>query len=202
MPARPAQSGAVVPAQLAFLAIYNPSLGNTDETLHDQIVFYWSRKFRGGRRQGNGDGDQGQDNTEEKNEKLRQIGLAQGMVEFARLAFHLLRPLVQGGNTNANSLGRSFSQNEPVNSVETEKSRIVLYELEPSWWILAVWRSPFFSAFPNYANNFTVYRSHPSTYNWEQNKTDCRFRVAQYRILSPRSQSAAAPNPTAAEGSY
>ena len=34
---------------------------------------------------------------------------------------------------------RSFSNGEAVDSVETEKSRIVLYELESGWWILAVW---------------------------------------------------------------
>lgn len=33
---------------------------------------------------------------------------------------------------------RSFSSGEPVDSIETEKSRIVLYELERGWWILAV----------------------------------------------------------------
>jgi hypothetical protein len=71
----------VVPAQLSFLAIYNPSLGNTDDTLHDQIVFYWSRKV-GAKRRGNGLEDGG--NAEDGNEKLRRVGLAQGMVEFAR----------------------------------------------------------------------------------------------------------------------
>ena len=29
----------VVPAQLSFLAIYNPALGDSDETFHKQIVF-------------------------------------------------------------------------------------------------------------------------------------------------------------------
>ena len=76
--------GGVIPAQLLFLAIYNPSLGNTDETLRDQIVYYYAggkqaRKIR----------QSDDDRTYEKirdveNEKLRQIGLAQGMVEFAK----------------------------------------------------------------------------------------------------------------------
>lgn len=35
---------------------------------------------------------------------------------------------------------RSFSNDEPVDSIETEKSRIVLRELEKGWWILAVSR--------------------------------------------------------------
>ena len=81
--ARPGQSGSVVPAQLSFLAIYNPSLGNTDETLHDQIVFYWSRHKSTNRRQGN-HVDEEFESAEDGNEKLRRIGLAQGMVEFAR----------------------------------------------------------------------------------------------------------------------
>ena len=33
---------------------------------------------------------------------------------------------------------RSFSNGEPVDSIETEKSRIVLRELDSGWWILAV----------------------------------------------------------------
>jgi len=33
---------------------------------------------------------------------------------------------------------RSFADGEPVDSIETEKSRIVLHELEQGWWILAV----------------------------------------------------------------
>lgn len=35
-------------------------------------------------------------------------------------------------------IDRSFSNGEPVDSIETEKSRIVLRELEKGWWILAV----------------------------------------------------------------
>lgn len=58
----------ITPAALSSLAIYNPSLGPTDETVHDQIVFYTSRKG----------------NAVTSNDKLRQIGLAQGIVEFAR----------------------------------------------------------------------------------------------------------------------
>lgn len=77
-------SDSVIPAQLSFLAIYNPTLGPTDETLEDQIVFYTSRadlrreddsatNESGGKLEGN-----------DKNARLRQIGLAQGMVNFAR----------------------------------------------------------------------------------------------------------------------
>jgi hypothetical protein len=33
----------VVPAQLSFLAVYNPSLGVRDETFHQQVVFYYSK---------------------------------------------------------------------------------------------------------------------------------------------------------------
>ena len=141
----------VVPAQLAFLAIYNPSLGTTDDTLDDQIVYYYSasappharRDRRRARRHGasagaGADGSspspppgpaaassssaagRGVVGDAQRNERLRQIGLAQGMVEF----------------------GRSFSGGKPVDTVDTEKSRVVMRELEPGWWILAV-GSPF-----------------------------------------------------------
>lgn len=74
----------VIPACLSFLAIYNPSLSTSEETLHDQIVYYHSKaeKRRTGRRSSsNAETEQ---EHQEKNERLRQIGLAQGMVEFAK----------------------------------------------------------------------------------------------------------------------
>ncbi|PYH99171.1 hypothetical protein BO71DRAFT_479665 [Aspergillus ellipticus CBS 707.79] len=106
----------VIPAQLAYFAIYNPRLGPTDETIHDQVVFYTSRSGRSSRRRDGSGADDG-DNApkEEWNERLRQVGLAQGMVGFAR----------------------NFSQGKAVDFVETEKSQIILHELEEDWWVLA-----------------------------------------------------------------
>lgn len=74
----------VVPANLSFLAIYNPTLSSSDETFEDQVLYYYSKPRDGpGRgRDGNESGD-GKETKEEKDEKLRQIGLAQGMVSFA-----------------------------------------------------------------------------------------------------------------------
>ena len=110
----------ITPAQLGFLAIYNPSLGATDDTIDDQIVYYASVKSTSsshtlGRRQ-HRSRPTDSISQEERNERLRQIGLAQGMVEF----------------------GRSFSDGQAVGTVETEKTRVVVHELEPGWWILAV----------------------------------------------------------------
>ena len=107
----------VVPAQLSFLAIYNPSLGTTDETFRDQVVFYYSKSADSRRKASSAqDADSQKPKQEEENEQLRQIGLAQGMVRFAN----------------------SFSGGEAVDSVETEKNRIVMRELQKDWWILAV----------------------------------------------------------------
>jgi First Longin domain of INTU, CCZ1 and HPS4 len=73
-----------IPAQLSFLAIYNPSLGKTDESLQDQIVFYSSTTTRARQnRKNQSDGSQHVE-KEEENEQLRQVGLAQGMVDFAK----------------------------------------------------------------------------------------------------------------------
>ncbi|KAI0012304.1 hypothetical protein F4779DRAFT_569154 [Xylariaceae sp. FL0662B] len=113
-PASPPPS-TVEPAQLGFLAIFNPSLGATDDTIDDQIVYYASvnthpRKQRH-RSRGKPTDNISQD---ERNERLRQIGLAQGMVEFSR----------------------GFAGGNPVDTIETEKTRVVLHELEPGWWIL------------------------------------------------------------------
>ncbi|KAK4104173.1 hypothetical protein N658DRAFT_466151 [Parathielavia hyrcaniae] len=116
-----ASASGLVPAQLGFLAIYNPSLGTTDETVNDQIVYYASasslsaskrRRHRAAAKDGR---PTDAISNQERNERLRQIGLAQGMVEF----------------------GKSFSGGKPVDSIDTERSRVVLHELEPGWWILA-----------------------------------------------------------------
>ncbi|KAG9190474.1 hypothetical protein G6011_08562 [Alternaria panax] len=105
----------VVPAQLSFLAIYNPSLGTSDETFDQQIVFYYSKAAKTRSKLKDGDAQRAEELREQENEKLRQVGLAQGMVGFAK----------------------SFSDGEAVDSVETQKTRIVLRELEDGWWILA-----------------------------------------------------------------
>ena len=75
-----------IPAQLSFLAIYNPSLGKTDETLQDQVVYYYTCKANKDRRRKPNEG-LAEIKHEEQNERLRQIGLAQGMVEFAKLVY-------------------------------------------------------------------------------------------------------------------
>jgi hypothetical protein len=83
----PASTG-VQPAQLAFLAIYNPSLGPTEETFDQQLVFYYSRTAHearaAARRSQRNDGAGGDALKAEENERLRQVGLAQGMLDFAR----------------------------------------------------------------------------------------------------------------------
>ncbi|KAI1641385.1 hypothetical protein F4809DRAFT_6558 [Biscogniauxia mediterranea] len=115
MPASPPPS-TVVPAQLGFLTIFNPSLGSTDETIDDQIVYYASVNTQSKRRRHRSRGKPTDHiSQDERNERLRQIGLAQGMVEFSR----------------------GFSGGKPVDTIETEKTRVVLHELEPGWWILA-----------------------------------------------------------------
>ena len=75
----------VVPAALSFLAIYNPSLSHSDETLHEQIVYYYSKPSHDQHksRQSSGN-DEVRESREKRNEKLRQVGLAQGMVGFAK----------------------------------------------------------------------------------------------------------------------
>ena len=77
------EASAVIPAELSFLTIYNPSLGDRDENLRDQIVFYTSKESRT-RRKRRDYTDEDALEHEEENERLRQVGLAQGMVSFAR----------------------------------------------------------------------------------------------------------------------
>ncbi|THC92586.1 hypothetical protein EYZ11_007916 [Aspergillus tanneri] len=77
-------SSSVAPAQLSYLTIYNPLLGPTDETIQDQIVFYTSRLGEPQRHKNSEAGPNDNGSNYEHNEKLRQIGLVQGMVSFAR----------------------------------------------------------------------------------------------------------------------
>jgi First Longin domain of INTU, CCZ1 and HPS4 len=75
----------VVPAQLATLSIYNPSLGATDETVRDQILYYYARTQRERNEANRNHGsDNSDESEEEENQKLREIGLAQGMVDLAK----------------------------------------------------------------------------------------------------------------------
>lgn len=81
-----AAPGRIVPAHLDFLAIYNPSLGLSEETEKDQIVFYWSKIANDATGQACKDDDAVRVARDTANEQLRQIGLAQGIVHFARFA--------------------------------------------------------------------------------------------------------------------
>jgi hypothetical protein len=79
---------AVVPAQLAFLTIYNPAFGATEGAEYEQIFFYHSRADDDDRKISKnataGSGDKQHNQEEEQNERLRQVGLARGMIEFAK----------------------------------------------------------------------------------------------------------------------
>lgn len=113
-----ASTSGIVPAQLGFLALFNPSLGQTDETIDDQIVYYASVSTQSSSRRRRRARTRPTDgiSQEERHERLRQIGLAQGVVNF----------------------GRDFSDGTAVDTIDTEKSRVIAHELEPGWWILAV----------------------------------------------------------------
>ncbi|KHJ35415.1 putative vacuolar fusion protein ccz1 protein [Erysiphe necator] len=108
----------IVPAHLGFLAIYNPLLGIADESVHNQIIYYYTSHTLEDDESPEATDKQSKENDnlkQQTDEQLRQIGLAQGIIEF----------------------GKNFSGGKPVKTIETEKSRIILHEIEPSWWILA-----------------------------------------------------------------
>ncbi|KAL9121516.1 MAG: hypothetical protein Q9187_001923 [Circinaria calcarea] len=129
----------VVPAQVSFLAIYNPSLGKSDENLQDQVVYYYTCKANKDRRRKPGEA-LADIKHEEQNERLRQIGLAQGMVEFAK----------------------AFADGEALDAVDSEKSRILLHELEPGWWILASIDLTRLQSFPDDTANRTTGTAQPN----------------------------------------
>lgn len=73
----------VASAHPSFLAIYNPALGPSEETQHQQIVFY-STAAEPHQYDTNPVSGSNQDKSQEQQEQLRQIGLAQGMIDFAK----------------------------------------------------------------------------------------------------------------------
>lgn len=125
----------VIPASLSFFAIYNPSLSSSDEDVQEQIVYFYSREKRARKPPlKDGGAAQGGAATDDINERLRQVGLAQGMVQFARYLSCVNNRL----DVVLRFEIRDFSRNEPIESIDTEKSRIVLHNLEGNWWLLAV----------------------------------------------------------------
>ncbi|KAG0199244.1 Vacuolar fusion protein CCZ1 B [Mortierella sp. GBA30] len=83
------------PATLGYFCVYNPDFGPTDETQHEQLLYYVARK------------------TVSIDAKMRNIGLAQGLVNFARI----------------------FSPTAPCENVHSQKNRLVFYEAEPGYWL-------------------------------------------------------------------
>jgi hypothetical protein len=80
-------AGKVLPAQLAFLTIYNPAFVDSDETEYEQIFFHYSSDQSVRKHEDRPDAhNKGSTKADEdvKNEQLRQVGLARGMVDFAK----------------------------------------------------------------------------------------------------------------------
>ncbi|GES75847.1 vacuolar fusion protein CCZ1 homolog [Rhizophagus clarus] len=84
-----------VPPSLSYFCVYNPSLGGIDDSQGDQILYYTSKR------------------TVPMDVKIRQVGLAQGLVNFTRV----------------------FSPTKPCENVHTQKNRLAFYEPEPDYWI-------------------------------------------------------------------
>jgi hypothetical protein len=81
----------VVPAQLSYLTIYNPAFGDSDETAYEQIFYFYSRSDHERQETAHkipdrsaGHDRQPTSGEDAKNERLRQVGLARGLVEFAK----------------------------------------------------------------------------------------------------------------------
>lgn len=85
---------------------------------------------------------------------------------------------------------RSFADDHPVDSIDTEKSRIVLHEIEKGWWILAVRPNRYTTL--KHKLMYTVNRSHatadahPIVYSVKECIRQDRLE-ASYRVLISRS---------------
>jgi len=72
----------VKPASLNFLTIFSPALGVDEASQRNQILFYHSAADSAERERSAA--SQQEDLHEKQNERLRQVGLAQGLIAFAR----------------------------------------------------------------------------------------------------------------------
>jgi hypothetical protein len=87
---------------LSSIYIYNPTLGQTDSTAHEQVIFHYPPIEN--------------PSPQDTDRQLRAIGLAQGIVQFAR----------------------AFSPDEALVEVKTQKGFSVPVEVEKNWWMLVV----------------------------------------------------------------
>ncbi|KAG0370787.1 hypothetical protein BC939DRAFT_448659 [Gamsiella multidivaricata] len=94
-PSSSSSGPSTTPATLGYFCIYNPDFGPTDETQHEQLLYYVARK------------------TVSMDVKMRNIGLSQGLVNFARI----------------------FSPTAPCENVHSQKNRLAFYEAEPGYWL-------------------------------------------------------------------
>lgn len=85
MSGQPGQNARIKPASLDFLTIFNPALGVDEASQRDQIVFYYSEAGDDVQAEKDkGTAASQREAHEKQNERLRQVGLAQGLIEFAR----------------------------------------------------------------------------------------------------------------------
>lgn len=77
-------SGQVIPAHLDLLSIYSPALGLTEKNEKDQILFYYSDSQVADSKSPRPDDEPFRNQEDQDNEQLRQVGLAQGIVTFAK----------------------------------------------------------------------------------------------------------------------
>ena len=103
-------------AFLSSFYIYNPSLGQTDNTVHEQLIFHYTPPLPTTNASPKPAPVDSTTASQELDKQLRAIGLAQGIVQFAR----------------------AFSPEAPVQEVRTHKGFTVPLEVEKGWWMLAV----------------------------------------------------------------
>jgi First Longin domain of INTU, CCZ1 and HPS4 len=102
-------------AFLSSFYIYNPSFGQTDVSLHEQLIFHYSSDTAINLPVVQNLVDS-KSESQKLDRQLRAIGLAQGIVEFAR----------------------AFSPSASVQEIRTQKGFTLPVEVEKSCWILAV----------------------------------------------------------------
>ena len=75
----------IIPAHIAFLAIYNPTIGGKGDSPRDEIVYFFDGSQAFGFEDGQASPDGGTNREKvDENMQLRSVGLAKGMLQFSQ----------------------------------------------------------------------------------------------------------------------
>lgn len=100
---------------MSYFCVYNPSLGTSEESTKDQILYYTAKK------------------AVPADVKMKQVGLAQALVNFSSYVCVFLDE--RESKAIDDNIYSAFSPSQPAQNVHSQKHRLVFYQPEPGFWM-------------------------------------------------------------------